>query len=139
MKLDELFSFKDWVIASNANNPELMSQALSEASLKFQAHPSTASLTWANTRYQRLLRESEYKDSYEDEEELENGDYVRDEQDSSGEVFRLSGYEPGARRCRIDDKHGSGWYIMPSRLVKVTDSAAIDRWFGSHDDQEGDY
>jgi hypothetical protein len=60
MKLDELFSFKDWVIASNANNPKLMSQALREASSKFQSHPSTASLTWANARYQRLLSEGKY-------------------------------------------------------------------------------
>lgn len=60
MKSDELFSFKDWVIASNANNPKLMSQALREASSKFQSHPSTASLTWANARYQRLLSEGKY-------------------------------------------------------------------------------
>ena len=130
MKLQEMFSHR-----LNDTNKSFKQQALQEAAEKFQSHPSSASLTWAAARYQRLLRESEYKDSYEDEDELENGDYVRDEQDSSGEVFRLSGYEPGARRCRIDDKHGRGWYIMPSRLTKVTDSAAIGRWFSDQEDE----
>lgn len=134
MKLQHLFETSQQLLRTVRT--DLKERALQEAADKFQFHPSTASLTWAAARYQRLLKESEYKNSYEDEEELENGDYVRDEQDSSGEVFRLSGYEPGARRCRIDDKHGSGWYIMPHRLIKVSDPAAINRWFPK---QKGDY
>ena len=106
----------------------LKSQALREAAERFQFHPSTASLTWANARYQRLLRENEYQDEYEDAtSELRNGDYVRDTQ-GDGEVFLMQG-DPTERRVQILDKNGSGWNIQPSRLVKVTDESAIAEWF----------
>lgn len=49
MKLNDLFG---------STNSAYMQQALQEAAEKFQAHPSSASLTWANARYQRLLREN---------------------------------------------------------------------------------
>lgn len=79
----------------------------------------------------------------EDDEnnELENGGFARDSQDGPrGEVFRVTGYEPGARRCRIDDKNGRGWYISPSRLVPVFDEGDIIQWFPNHagDDEEMD-
>jgi hypothetical protein len=70
---------------------------------------------------------------------LDNGDYVEDTQDGSGEIFRLSQYEPGCRRCRISDEQGRGWYISPSRLKKVDDNQRIFRFFGSelnNDDDE---
>ena len=117
MKLQDLFGPTD----SN-----YMHRALREAAEKFQAHPSTASLIWANARYQRLLRENEYEDE-EDSSQLENGDYVRDTQGNS-EVFLMQG-DPTERRVQILDKNGSGWNISPSRLVKVTDESAIAEWF----------
>jgi hypothetical protein len=52
MKLQEMFSHR-----LNDTNKSLKQQALQEAAEKFQSHPSSASLTWAAARYQRLLRE----------------------------------------------------------------------------------
>lgn len=42
---------------SKTERADLKQQALREAAEKFNMHPSTASLTWASARYQRLLRE----------------------------------------------------------------------------------
>lgn len=119
-------------LSEGKTQASLKSQALKEAAERFQFHPSTASLTWANARYQRLLRENEYHD--EDDVELRNGDYVRDTQGDS-EVFLMQG-DPTERRVHILDKNGSGWNIMPSRLVKVTDPKAIARWFPDQDSND---
>lgn len=118
---------------SKTERADLKQQALREAAEKFSMHPSTASLTWANARYRRLVNENSYEDDYE-ESHLANGDYVRDSQGDS-EVFKLVG-NPQERRVQIHDKHGRGWNIMPSRLVKVTDPAAIARWFPEQDNED---
>jgi len=72
-------------------------------------------------------------DDFDDEDEesgLRSGGYVRDKEDSSGEVFIMRG-DPYDRRVQITDRNGSGWNISPSRLVAVDDSdPAIARYFG---------
>jgi hypothetical protein len=72
-------------------------------------------------------------DDFDDEDEesgLRSGGYVRDKEDSSGEVFVMRG-DPYDRRVQITDRNGSGWNISPSRLVAVDDSdPAIARYFG---------
>jgi hypothetical protein len=56
----------------------------------------------------------------EDDFELHNGDRVRVKGEGN-EIFTVSQYEPGGRRCWIGDKQGRGWFISPSRLEKVDD------------------
>jgi hypothetical protein len=80
---------------------------------------------------------AEGNDGYDDEStrdeymNLQSGDYVRDSQDSSGEVFIMRG-QPDDRRVRIEDKDGRGWNIAPYRLVAVDpDDAAIGHYFNS--------
>jgi hypothetical protein len=69
-------------------------------------------------------------DDEDEESELRSGGYVRDKEDSSGEVFIMRG-DPYDRRVQITDRNGSGWNISPSRLVAVDDSdPAIARYFG---------
>ena len=82
--------------------------------------------------------EDEYQDDYEDEEtELCNGCYVRDKEDSSGEIFVMRG-DPGDRRVRIEDRHGRGWNIAPYRLTVVDDSDPdIAAYFGDELDEAG--
>ena len=79
-------------------------------------------------------------DEFDDEEEseLHSGGYVRDKQDSSGEVFIMRG-DPYDRRVQITDRNGSGWNISPSRLVAVDDNdPAIARYFGEQGMMEDD-
>ena len=78
---------------------------------------------------------AEGNDGYDDEStrdeytNLQSGDYVRDSQDSSGEVFIMRG-QPDDRRVRIEDKDGRGWNIAPYRLIAVdADDAAIGHYF----------
>ena len=82
--------------------------------------------------------EDEYQDDYADEEtELCNGCYVRDKEDSSGEIFVMRG-DPGDRRVRIEDRHGRGWNIAPYRLTVVDDSDPdIAAYFGDELDEAG--
>ena len=84
------------------------------------------------------VEEGEYQDDYEDEEtELCNGCYVRDKEDSSGEIFVMRG-DPGDRRVRIEDRHGRGWNIAPYRLTVVDDSDPdIAAYFGDELDEAG--
>ena len=78
---------------------------------------------------------AEGNDGYDDEStrdeytNLQSGDYVRDSQDSSGEVFIMRG-QPDDRRVRIEDKDGRGWNIAPYRLIAVDpNDQAIGRYF----------
>jgi len=78
---------------------------------------------------------AEGNDGYDDEStrdeymNLQSGDYVRDSQDSSGEVFIMRG-QPDDRRVRIEDKDGRGWNIAPYRLIAVDpEDAAIGHYF----------
>lgn len=65
------------------------------------------------------------------ESNLRSGSYVRDREDSSGEIFIMRG-SPEDRRVQITDRNGSGWNISPSRLVAVDNNdPAITRYFGS--------
>ena len=76
-----------------------------------------------------------------EESGLQNGSYVRDKEDSSGEVFLMKG-DPYERRVQITDRNGSGWNISPSRLVAVADNdPAIARYFGESvaEDVNGEY
>ena len=80
---------------------------------------------------------AEGNDGYDDEStrdeytNLQSGDYVRDSQDSSGEVFIMRG-QPDDRRVRIEDKDGRGWNIAPYRLIAVdADDQAIGHYFNS--------
>ena len=57
MKLQHLFETSQQLLRTVRT--DLKERALQEAADKFQFHPSTASLTWAAARYQRLLKESE--------------------------------------------------------------------------------
>lgn len=50
MKLDTLFS----TTAAKADRPKLMASLLREAATKFAYHPSTASLTWVETKYKTI-------------------------------------------------------------------------------------
>ena len=90
--------------------------------------------------FAKFVAENEYADDdirnpgYR-EDDLENAEYVIDTEDGSGEVFRISGYEPGCRRCRIEDKDGRGWYISPHRLQPVEDGARIARYFPDDDEE----
>jgi|CryBogDrversion2_11_1035321.scaffolds.fasta_scaffold01296_5 hypothetical protein len=84
-------------------------------------------------KIREILAENSHDEYSED---IHNGSYVTDTQDSSGEVFRVSQYEPGTRRCWIGDNHGRGWYIHPSRLVLCTDQAKINQYFGHDQDDE---
>jgi hypothetical protein len=71
-------------------------------------------------------------DEFDDEEQsdLRSGSYVRDKEDSSGEVFIMRG-DPYERRVQITDRNGSGWNISPSRLIAVANNdPAIARYFG---------
>jgi len=69
-------------------------------------------------------------DYSEEESELFNGCYVRDVEDSSGEVFYMKG-DPLDRRVQITDRDGRGWNISPSRLVRVNASdPVVNRYFG---------
>ena len=74
----------------------------------------------------------------EEESELQNGSYVVDTQDHTGEVYRVSQYEPGARRCWIGDRDGRGWYISPDRLEIVNDPGRIRNYFGKRMDEDQD-
>lgn len=56
MKLQHLFETAH--VSKQDDRKDLKDRALREAAEKFQFHPSSASLTWAAARYQRLLRES---------------------------------------------------------------------------------
>ena len=82
------------------------------------------------------VAEDQEDDWYDDEEEsdLQNGSYVVDTQDPTSEVFRVSRYEPGARRCWIGDRNNQGWYISPDRLEIVDDPDEINRYFGKKRD-----
>ena len=78
---------------------------------------------------------AEGNDGYDDEStrdeymNLQSGDYVRDSQDSSGEVFIMRG-QPDDRRVRIEDNDGRGWNIAPYRLIAVDpDDQAIGHYF----------
>lgn len=84
------------------------------------------------------VEEGEYQDDYEDEQtELCNGCYVRDKEDSSGEIFVMRG-DPGDRRVRIEDRHGRGWNIAPYRLTVVDDSDPdIADYFSDELDEAG--
>jgi hypothetical protein len=68
---------------------------------------------------------------FDDDDRLRDGDYVRDTMDGeSGEVFRMQG-DPYERRVRILDRDGKGWYIEPSRLIRVDpQDPDIQRYFG---------
>lgn len=63
--------------------------------------------------------------------ELCDGCYVRDKQEGpKGEVYIMVG-DPEDVRVWIADRHGRGWYISPSRLVRVKNSdPAIEKYFG---------
>jgi hypothetical protein len=65
---------------------------------------------------------------------IKHGDYVRDEQDGPrGEIFKMKG-DVTDRKVRIEDKDDRGWYIHPSRLVKVDNNdPMIQRWFPDDD------
>ena len=87
---------------------------------------------------------AEGNDGYDDEStrdeymNLQSGNYVRDTQDSSGEVFIMRG-QPDDRRVRIEDKDGRGWNIAPYRLVAVDpDDAAIGHYFNSMAEAKAD-
>jgi hypothetical protein len=86
-----------------------------------------------NRLKQQALEDVE--DNWDEEEELQNGSYVVDTQDTTGEVFRVSQYEPGARRCWIADRQGRGWYISPDRLEICDDQSRINRYFGRNLDE----
>ena len=75
-------------------------------------------------------------DDAEGESEIQNGSYVTDTQDSTGEVYLVSQYEPGARRCWIGDQDGRGWYISPDRLEMCDDPRKINQYFGKKEYDE---
>jgi len=82
--------------------------------------------------------QADYEDEYDHDNELNSGDYVRDTQDCSGEVFVMIG-DPSERRVRIEDRDRRGWYIQAQRLVRVADDdPAIARYFGDEDLDEVD-
>jgi hypothetical protein len=76
----------------------------------------------------------------EDEEygpDIHNGDYVTDQWESSGEVYRVS--QCDGNRCWIGDKDNRGWYIDTSRLTHinpVTDEYKISQYFDLDADDE---
>ena len=81
-------------------------------------------------------------DDYEDEDpetELRSGDYVRDTMDGeSGEIFRMQG-DPYERRVRILDRDGRGWYIEPSRLIRVdANDPDVQHYFGKQRQRDMD-
>lgn len=85
-----------------------------------------------------VLAEDDYED-YEDDTtpDIRSGDYVRDTQDTTGEVFRMVG-DPQDRRVQILDRDGSGWSIAPHRLVAVpAGDPGIKRYFGENAIAEG--
>ena len=84
--------------------------------------------------WQDLMPEQMNPEDYEDEDEddrLRSGDYVRDTMDGeAGEIFRMQG-DPYERRVRILDRDGRGWYIEPSRLIRVDpQDPDVQRYFG---------
>jgi hypothetical protein len=88
----------------------------------------------ANDPQQQVAAESVDDDWYDDEDpetELRSGDYVRDTMDGEhGEIFRMQG-DPYERRVRILDRDGKGWYIEPSRLIRVdADDIDVQKYFG---------
>jgi hypothetical protein len=88
----------------------------------------------ANDSQQQVAAESVDDDWYDDEDpetELRSGDYVRDTMDGEhGEIFRMQG-DPYERRVRILDRDGKGWYIEPSRLIRVdADDIDVQKYFG---------
>jgi hypothetical protein len=120
--------------------------ATKEIKKRFKTHTAgksyakTHGLGFASAEYyfdnvkQQAVAEEYEDDWYDDEPELDNGSYVVDTQDSTGEVFRVSRYEPGARRCWIGDRNGRGWFISPDRLEIVDDPSRINRYFGKKRD-----
>jgi hypothetical protein len=85
--------------------------------------------------WQDLMPEQSNTDDdwYDDEPETElrSGDYVRDTMDGEhGEIFRMQG-DPYERRVRILDRDGKGWYIEPSRLIRVdANDMDVQKYFG---------
>jgi hypothetical protein len=94
--------------------------------------PSIRSIP-ANDPQQQVAAESVDDDWYDDEPETElrSGDYVRDTMDGEhGEIFRMQG-DPYERRVRILDRDGKGWYIEPSRLIRVdANDIDVQKYFG---------
>jgi hypothetical protein len=94
--------------------------------------PSIRSIP-ANDPQQQVAAESVDDDWYDDEPETElrSGDYVRDTMDGEhGEIFRMQG-DPYERRVRILDRDGKGWYIEPSRLIRVdANDMDVQKYFG---------
>jgi hypothetical protein len=98
--------------------------------------------------WQSMMPEQMNPEDYEDEDEddrLRSGDYVRDTMDGeSGEIFRMQG-DPYERRVRILDRDGRGWYIEPSRLIRVDpQDPDVQRYFGKQrrrdmDEGKADY
>ena len=69
--------------------------------------------------YEHAYNEFEFDDEDEpDTSGLYSGCYVRDRDDSRGEIFKMVG-DPQERRVQIVDRNGSGWNIAPHRLVAV--------------------
>jgi hypothetical protein len=97
--------------------------------------PAPSIRSAANDPQQQAAAESVDDDWYDDdpETELRSGDYVRDTMDGEhGEIFRMQG-DPEERRVRILDRDGKGWYIEPSRLIRVdADDMDVQKYFGKH-------
>jgi hypothetical protein len=94
--------------------------------------------------WQDLMPEQMNPEDYEDEDEdeddrLRSGDYVRDTMDGEhGEIFRMQG-DPYERRVRILDRDGKGWYIEPSRLIRVDPTDPdVQRYFGKRRQRDMD-
>jgi hypothetical protein len=107
--------------------------------VKEAANPAQQAAIAIAKKKEQGIAENNNDDWYDEEEsELQNGSYVVDTQDHSGEVYIVSQYEPGARRCWIGDRDGRGWYISPDRLEIVDDQNRIRNYFGKKIDENQD-
>jgi hypothetical protein len=83
--------------------------------------------------------DDDWYDDEDQETDLRSGDYVRDTMDGEhGEIFRMQG-DPYERRVRILDRDGKGWYIEPSRLIRVDPADPdVQRYFGRNRQRDMD-
>ena len=104
MILTELYDFKIESIIESVDDSNLMRKIFAEAALKFTNHPSTASLTWAQTRYVRLTEYDERMGSTE--VEFRMGQRVRLKYRFFGSTFNIVSINYNKQKARISNDTG---------------------------------
>lgn len=117
MILNELYDFKIKSIIRSAEDPKLMRKIFKEATQKFSNHPSTASLNWCLTRYNRLTEYDEKMGSTDFK--FRTGQIVRFKNKFFGNTFFIQAINYEKQKARIVNNEGFSKIVRFNEIKPV--------------------